>query len=62
MELDSYLKTLKKRSKADDIPGTVAEILKEKCPACDSPMKKYNPCCGSPLGYTKCIKCGYKVV
>jgi hypothetical protein len=61
VELNDYLRSLKKRSKADDIPGTVEEGQEEKCPACGGMMKKYKPCCGSPIGYLKCSKCGYKI-
>jgi predicted amidophosphoribosyltransferase len=55
------LSNLRRRSKGDDIPGTVETILEENCPNCGKLMRKYNPCCGSPNGYIGCV-CGYKVI
>jgi len=54
------LSNLKRRSKRDDIPGTVETILEEKCPFCGKLMRKYKPCCGSPHGFKGC-PCGYKI-
>lgn len=54
------LRKFARRSKMDDIPGTVLTILDEKCPLCGRIMRKYKPCCGNPHGYTGC-PCGYKI-
>lgn len=54
------LSNLRRRSKSDDIPGTVETILEENCPNCGKLIRKYKPCCGSPHGYKGCI-CGYKI-
>ena len=60
MDLKSLLAGLKRSSKDDDIPGTVAAELDEICPSCGKKMKQYKACCGAPQGYKGCI-CGYKV-
>jgi len=50
-----------RRSKSDDIPGTVDEYLEEACPVCGKGLKRMKPCCGSPQGYIQCrANCGYK--
>ena len=54
------LSKLQRRSKKDDIPGTVVSILLDKCPVCGNYMKQYKACCGSPFGYRGC-GCGYKI-
>lgn len=59
MNLKEYMSGLKKSSKLDDVPGTVAEILEQLCPACERKLRRYKPCCGSKYGYVGCI-CGYK--
>jgi len=43
------------------VPGSVLEILNERCPICAKQLKKYRPCCGSPYGYKGC-NCDYKVI
>jgi hypothetical protein len=61
MRISEMLSAARKGSKQDDIPGTVLEYTKEKCPACNEGlMKVYAPCCGSPKGYRGC-RCGYKI-
>jgi len=60
MQVSDYMKQMKRGSKSDDIPGTVAEYLDEKCLACGKKLRLYKPCCGSPLGYKGCV-CGYKI-
>ena len=60
MDLKSLLAGLKRSSKDDDIPGTVAAELDEICPSCGKKMKQYKACCGAPYGYKGC-NCGYKV-
>lgn len=54
------LSKLNRRSKSDDIPGTVEQILDEVCPVCGRLMKKYKACCSNPLGHKGC-SCGYKI-
>jgi ERCC4-related helicase len=61
MNIEDYIKGLKKSSKEDDIPGTVESILEELCPSCSKKMRMYKPCCGSPKGYKGCQSCGYKI-
>ena len=60
MDLAAYLQGLKKSSKKDDVPGSVAEYLEELCPNCGKKLKLYKKCCGNPFGYKGC-SCGYKV-
>jgi predicted RNA-binding Zn-ribbon protein involved in translation (DUF1610 family) len=60
-ELTEYLRGLKRRSKQDDIPGSVEAYLEEPCPSCGRAMKLYKKCCGNPNGYKGC-KCGFKYV
>ena len=60
MNIPDYIRSLKRSSKKDEIPGLAGEEIEEQCPACKSNMKKYPPCCGMPLGYKGC-KCGYKI-
>ena len=60
MDLAAYLQGLKKSSKKDDVPGSVAEYLEELCPVCGKKLKLYKKCCGNPFGYKGCV-CGYKV-
>ena len=59
MDLQLYLKGLKRGSKKDDLPGTVDVYLDEPCPECGKPQRIYKPCCGSPMGYKGC-SCGYR--
>lgn len=59
MDLQAYLKGLKRSSKQDDIPGTVEVYLDELCPECGKKQNIYKPCCGSPMGYKGC-SCGYR--
>ncbi len=51
-----------KRSKSDDLPGTVEAILERECPVCGKKLKQMKPCCGSPMGYIRCRdnSCGYR--
>jgi hypothetical protein len=50
-----------RRSKADDVPGTVDEYLDETCPACGKGLKRMKACCGAPEGYIQCrANCGYR--
>jgi hypothetical protein len=60
MNIQEYLKGLKKSSKTDDIPGTVQEYLDELCPACGKKLKLMKPCCSSKFGSKDCV-CGWKV-
>ena len=60
MNVTDYMKQMKRRSKADDIPGTVKEYLDTECPACGKKLKRYKPCCGSKYGYDGCV-CEYKI-
>jgi len=62
MNLNEYMKGLKRSSKADDIPGSVEAYLEELCPVpgCGKKLKKFRKCCGYPVGYVGC-NCGYKV-
>jgi hypothetical protein len=55
------LKTLSRRSKKDDLPGTVEAFLDEKCPICNRNLKKKKPCCGAAKGTKECL-CGYRVI
>jgi hypothetical protein len=59
MDLQAYLKTLRRGSKKDDLPGTVDVYLDELCPECGHKQRIYKPCCGSPMGYKGC-PCGYR--
>jgi hypothetical protein len=61
-EIDQILKGLKRRTKADDIPGTVESYLEDMCPTgCGGQIRKMKPCCGSPNGYVECERCHYKI-
>lgn len=61
MNLDDMLKKLHRRSKSDDIPGTVEAYLDRLCPNCGRQLKQMKPCCGSPNGYIACRgMCGYR--
>lgn len=61
-DLDAYLKTLPRKNKLSDIPGTVDSYLEDMCPvSCGGQMRKMKPCCGSPKGYLECGKCHYKI-
>ncbi len=60
MNVQELLKGFTKRSKKDDVPGTVEAYLEEKCPNCGAELKLMKPCCGSPKGRKEC-RCGYKV-
>jgi hypothetical protein len=60
MNVNDYMKQMKRGSKKDDLPGAVDRLLDEKCPACGKTMKLYRPCCGSPQGFKGC-PCGFKV-
>jgi hypothetical protein len=61
MNIQEYINSLKRSSKFDDVPGTVAAYLDEKCPACGKKMKLMKPCCNSKFGTKVCL-CGYKVI
>ena len=62
MDLIEYIKGLNRRSKFDDMPGTVEKFLDEPCPNCGKGLKKMHPCCGDPPGSIQCVaKCGYYV-
>ena len=51
-----------KGSKQKDItPGTKYEVLEEKCPNCNTNLKKLPGCCGAKNGLLKCTGCGYQV-
>lgn len=58
--VSELLKSLKRSSKKDDIPGHVIMELDKVCPLCGKKMKRYRPCCGNPHGYDGC-GCGFKV-
>jgi hypothetical protein len=60
MNIQEYMKGLKRSSKADDIPGTVEAYLEEPCPACGKKLKLMKPCCSSKFGSKECA-CGYKI-
>jgi len=60
MNLIDYMKQMKRASKADDIPGTVAAYLDEPCPACGKNLKQMKPCCTNKFGAKECT-CGYKI-
>jgi len=60
-DLNEYLKSLPRKTKEMDIPGTVEAYLDEICPLCGKPLKQMKPCCGSPNGYKMCV-CGYKII
>lgn len=61
MNLKEYLKGLKRRTKDDDIPGTLLRVLDEKCPLCERNLKLMKACCGSPYGLKECRACNYKI-
>ena len=59
--LAEYLRTLKKATKSDDIPGTVLAYLDEICPVSGCGRKlKLKKCCGNKQR-KECI-CGYKEI
>ena len=58
MKISEFI--LARRSKKDDIPGTVENTTEKKCPVCGRFMRKYKPCCGEPKGYIGCRLCGWK--
>ena len=58
--ITDYLKTLKRRSKKDDIPGTTEGEVAKECPVCGRKMRIYKSCCGSPNGYTGGNACNWK--
>lgn len=60
--LTNYLKSLNRRTKDDDLPGSVLKVLDEPCPLCGRNMKLYRPCCGAPNGTKECKRCDYKVI
>ena len=60
--ISEYLKTLNRRNKADDIPGTVQTYLDELCPSCGKKLRLMKPCCSSKFGTKECKACGYKIV
>jgi len=61
VSIAEYLKTLKKVSKSDDIPGTVLAYLDEICPVSGCGRKlKLKKCCGNKQR-KECI-CGYKEI
>lgn len=63
MNAVDYMKQMKRRSKTDDIPGTVEAYLDELCPipGCGKKLKLMKPCCSSKFGTKECI-CGYKIM
>lgn len=61
VNLNEYLKGLKRRSKIDPVPGTLEKELDEPCPLCGRNMIQLKPCCGSPYGLKQCAPCGYKI-
>jgi hypothetical protein len=58
MNISDLLKSLPKRSKKDDIPGTVEAYLDELCPACGGKLKLMKPCCSNPRKSKVCV-CGW---
>ena len=58
--ITDYLRTLKRRSKQDDIPGTTEGEVEKPCPVCGRKMRKYKPCCNSKEGYIGCMPCNWK--
>jgi hypothetical protein len=60
MDIQEYLKGLKKTSKADDIPGTVESYSDIPCAVCGKKLKIMKPCCSMKRKAAVCI-CGYKV-
>ncbi len=60
MSLSDYMKQMKRASKSDPIPGTVAAYLDEECPACGKKLRQMKPCCNSKFGTKEC-SCGYKI-
>jgi hypothetical protein len=59
MNIQEYLKGLKRSSKSDDIPGTVEAYLDEPCPVCGKNLKLMKACCTSKLKSKVCV-CGWK--
>lgn len=58
--ITDYLRTLKRRDKKDDLPGTTEGEVDKPCPICGRKMRQYKPCCGSPEGYIGCLPCNWK--
>lgn len=61
MSIADIIKSLPRRSKVDDIPGTIEEYLDERCPLCSRKFKIRKPCCSNP-NFTKECSCGYKII
>jgi hypothetical protein len=59
MDINEYLKGLKKSKKSDDIPGTVESYTDKPCPLCGNKLKIMKPCCSSKFRTEECI-CGWK--
>jgi len=60
-KLAEYVNSLKRRSKADNIPGTGRQT-DQPCPACGKPLYLKFKCCGQPNDMLVCNPCGYKEV
>jgi len=61
VNITEYLRTLKKTSKSDDIPGSVIAYLDEVCPVPNCGRKlKLTRCCGQKQ--RKECSCGYKAI
>ena len=61
MNIEEHLRTLKRASKSDDIPGTVLAYLNEVCPVPGCGRKlKLMKCCGNKQR-KECV-CGYKEI
>jgi hypothetical protein len=60
MNLQAYLKGLKRSSKTEDIPGTVEAYLDELCPVCSKKLKIMKPCCSEKRRSKVCGVCDWK--
>jgi hypothetical protein len=62
MDIVEYLKSLKRRSKSDPIPGTYQDIA-DLCPVCNSRMILKHACCSNPNNTKECTNgnCMYKI-
>ena len=61
MNIQELLKTFNKRSKKDDVPGTVQQYLDEECPVCGKKLKIKKACCSSKHPTKECV-CGWKLL
>lgn len=60
MDIKEYIKTLKRVSKEDDVPGTVEAYTDDPCPSCGKKLKIMKPCCSEKRRTKVCGICGYK--